>query len=103
MLDYTLNVAVGISAGVGGIVSACPSLQPSTLRLCLLILVILTLVNLRGVREAGLAFMAPTYVFVACLGVVIVNGLIKTLSHGGHPMPAAPIPRPEPAMTAVSL
>jgi amino acid transporter len=103
MLDYTLNVAVGISAGVGAIVSALPFLQPYTLGLCLLILVILTLVNLRGVREAGLAFMAPTYVFVACLGVVIVNGLIKTLSHGGHPMPAAPIPRPGPAMTAVSL
>src|SRR6202035_3185661 len=59
MLDYTLNVAVGISAGVGAIVSALPFLQPYTLGLCLLILVILTLVNLRGVREAGLAFMAP--------------------------------------------
>lgn len=103
MIDYTLNVAVGISAGVGAMVSALPLLQPYTLGLCLLILVILTLMNLRGVREAGLAFMAPTYVFVACLGVVIVTGLMKTLSHGGHPVPAAPIPRPGPAMTAVSL
>src|ERR1700730_12802859 len=103
MLDYILNVAVGISAGVGAIVSAVPSLQPHTLALCLGILVVLTLINLRGVREAGLAFMAPTYIFVACLGGVIVAGLFESIVHGGHPIPAAPIPRPGTAMTAVSL
>jgi amino acid transporter len=103
MLDYILNVAVGISAGVGAIVSAVPALQPQTLGLCLLILGMLTLVNLRGVREAGLVFMAPTYVFVACLGGVIVAGLFRTLANGGHPVPAAPIPRPGPAIGAVSL
>src|SRR5258708_36692769 len=53
MLDYTLNVAVGISAGGGAIVSALPFLPPDTVGLCLLILAILTLVNLPGVREAG--------------------------------------------------
>jgi amino acid transporter len=103
MLDYILNVAVGISAGVGAIVSAVPSLQPHTLALCLGILVVLTLINLRGVREAGLAFMAPTYIFVACLGGVIVAGLFESIVHGGHPIPAAPIPRPAAPMTAVSL
>ena len=103
MLDYILNVAVGISAGVGAIVSAVPSLQPHTLALCLGILVVLTLINLRGVREAGLAFMAPTYVFVACLGGVIVAGLFESIVHGGHPVPAAPIPRPAAPMTAVTL
>jgi amino acid transporter len=103
MLDYILNVAVGISAGVGAIVSAVPSLQPHTLALCLGILLVLTLINLRGVREAGLAFMAPTYIFVACLGGVIVAGLFESIVHGGHPIPAAPIPRPAAAMTAVSL
>jgi amino acid transporter len=64
---------------------------------------VLAFVNLRGVREAGLAFMAPTFAFVACLGGVIVAGLFKTLAHGGHPMPAAPIPRPGPAISAVSM
>lgn len=103
MIDYILNVAVGISAGVGAVVSAVPSLQPHTLALCLGILLILTLVNLRGVREAGLAFMAPTYLFVACLGGVIVAGLFQTMTHGGHPVPVAPVPRPGPALTAVSL
>lgn len=103
MLDYILNVAVGISAGVGAIVSAIPMLQSHTLGLCLTILFILTLVNLRGIREAGRAFVAPTYIFVACLGWVIVVGLFKTFIHAGHPMPAAPIPRPGPAVSAVSL
>src|SRR3984893_9254575 len=103
MIDYVLVVAVGISAGVGALVSAAPSLQPHTLALCLGILVVITLINLRGMREAGLAFMAPTYIFVACLGGVIVVGLFESIVHGGHPVPAAPIPRPGTAMTAVSL
>src|SRR3984893_15402348 len=103
MVDYVLTAAVGISAGVGALISAAPSLQPHTLGLCLGILVVLTLINLRGVQEAGLAFMAPTYIFVACLGGVIVAGLFESIVHGGHPIPAAPIPRPGTAMTAVSL
>ena len=61
LLDYVLVVAVGISAGVGALVSALPVLQPHTLSLCLAILLLITIVNLRGVRESGLAFMAPTY------------------------------------------
>src|ERR1035438_10338886 len=67
MIDYILNVAVGISAGVGALVSAAPSLQPHTLLLCLGILAAITLINLRGLREAGLIFMAPTYLFVGSL------------------------------------
>src|SRR6516162_177509 len=67
MLDYVLVVAVGISAGVGALVSAIPSLQPHTLLLCLAILLLITVVNLRGARESGVAFAAPTYAFVACL------------------------------------
>src|ERR1700726_1928646 len=53
MLDYVLTAAVGISAGVGALVSAVPELQPHTLGLCLGILVLVTSVNLRGVREAA--------------------------------------------------
>src|ERR1700758_1187208 len=59
MIDYILVVAVGISAGVGALVSAVPSLQPQTLPLCVGILFLITWVNLRGVREAGVIFMAP--------------------------------------------
>jgi amino acid transporter len=86
-LDYILNVAVGISAGVGALVSALPFLHPHTLALCLVILALLTLVNLRGTRESGLTFLLPTYLFVAALGVVIVLGGIKTAMAAGHPVP----------------
>lgn len=67
MVDYLLNVAVGISAGVGAIISAIPRLQPHTLSLCLLILLAVTIVNLRGMRESGLIFMLPTALFVGTL------------------------------------
>src|SRR5262249_20972886 len=83
-LDYVLNVAVGISAGVGALVSAFPSLQPHTLLLCLVILALLTLVNLRGVREAGVAFMLPTYAFVAMLLIVLGVGVASAVRSGGH-------------------
>ncbi len=86
MIDYLLNVAVGISAGIGALVSAVPSLQPHTLAMCLGVLVILTIVNLRGVKEAGSAFVAPTYLFVGTLGVVIAIGLYKVVASGGHPV-----------------
>src|SRR5579862_6070931 len=67
LIDYVLTAAVGISAGVGALVSAVPSLQPHTLLICLGILLVITIVNLRGVREAGGVFIIPTYLFVACL------------------------------------
>jgi amino acid transporter len=86
MIDYLLNVAVGISAGIGALVSAVPSLQPHTLAMCLGVLVILTVVNLRGVKEAGTAFIAPTYLFVGTLVVVIVVGIYKVVASGGHPL-----------------
>ena len=85
-LDYILNVAVGISAGVGALVSAFPLLLPHTLALCLGILALLTLVNLRGTRESGLTFLLPTYLFVATLACVIVLGAFKVLFAGGHPV-----------------
>jgi amino acid transporter len=86
MIDYLLNVAVGISAGIGALVSAVPSLQPHTLAMCLAALVILTMVNLRGVKEAGSAFEAPTYFFVGTLAVVILIGLYRVVASGGHPV-----------------
>jgi amino acid transporter len=64
MLDYALVVAVGISTGIGALVSALPSPQPYPLMLCLATLAMITLVKLRGVRESGVAFLVPTYRFV---------------------------------------
>jgi amino acid transporter len=101
MIDYILDVAVGISAGVGALVSAVPDLQPHTLACCLGILVVLTLVNLRGIREAGAIFTAPTYLFVGCLLAVIGLGIAKTVLQHGHPVPAAPLPKPAWPLQAV--
>src|ERR1700690_3951953 len=91
-LDYILNVAVGISAGVGALVSAVPSLLPHTLPICLFILALLTVVNLRGTREAGITFLLPTYLFVVTLAVVIAIGGVKAALAGGHPVAVAPTP-----------
>jgi amino acid transporter len=92
MLDYVLNVAVGISAGVAALVSAVPSLQPLTLPLCLAVLAILTLVNLRGTREAGVIFAVPTYLFVGTLLIVVCLGLVRVIETGGQPTPLVPPP-----------
>src|SRR5581483_8736470 len=67
LIDYALDAAVGISAGIGALTSAIPALHPRTLMLCLIALVILTIVNLRGVQETGAVFVAPTYLFLACM------------------------------------
>jgi amino acid transporter len=100
LADYILTAAVGISAGVGALVSAVPSLLPHTVSLCVGILIVITIVNLRGVREAGAAFAIPTYLFVGTLLVTIVAGILRVLVSGGHPTPAVALP-PPPAMTAL--
>src|ERR1700736_1954145 len=87
MIDYILTAAVGISAGVGALVSAVPSLQPRTLSLCLVILLVITVVNLRGVRETGALFMIPTYLFVGTLLITLGIGTVKMITSGGHRTP----------------
>lgn len=103
LTDYILTAAVGISAGVGALVSAFPSLLPHTVAFCVAILFIVTIVNLRGVREAGVAFMLPTYLFVGTLIITIVGGLVRVVLAGGHPMPVTPPPPPPAVKEAVSL
>ena len=93
---------MGISAGVGALVSAVPSLLPHTVSLCVGILIVITILNLRGVREAGLAFAVPTYLFVGTLLITIVAGVLRVLLSGGHPTPVAPLPPPPPMTAAVS-
>jgi len=102
MIDYILTAAVGISAGVGALVSAVPSLQPHTLLLCLVILILITLVNLRGVRETGAVFMLPTYLFVGSLLGTLALGLFRSVAADGHPMPVVAPPQLHPQTAAVS-
>ncbi len=98
LADYILTAAVGISAGVGALVSAVPSLLPHMVSLCVGILIVITILNLRGVREAGTAFALPTYLFVGTLLITIVGGVVRVLLSGGHPTPVVPLP-PPPAVT----
>ena len=102
LADYILTAAVGISAGVGALVSAVPSLLSHTVSLCVGILIVITILNLRGVREAGSAFAIPTYLFVGTLLITIVAGVLRVLLSGGHPTPAVLLPPPPPMTAAVS-
>jgi amino acid transporter len=103
LTDYILTAAVGISAGVGALVSAIPSLQPHTVLLCVAILVVITILNLRGIRDAGVVFMVPTYLFVGTLLITIVGGLVRVAVSAGHPVPVTPLPPPPATTEAVSL
>ncbi|HEY0793087.1 MAG TPA: APC family permease [Chthoniobacterales bacterium] len=102
MIDYALNTAVGISSGVNALISAVPPLQPYALWICLSVLVLLTFINLRGVRESARAFMPPMAVFVLCLGAVVVTGIIKIILSAGHPQALTPPPVPAPPQEQVS-
>ena len=99
MIDYVLTAAVGISAGVASLISAFPRLQPHTLALCLVILALLAIVNMRGVRDTGAAFMAPTFLFVCTLLTVVAVGVYRAVMSGGHP---APVLAPPPAAAATA-
>ncbi len=102
MIDYVLNVAVGVSAGVGALVSAVPALHPYILELCLGIVVVITFVNLRGTLDAGLAFAVPTYIFVVSFLTLLAIGIGRTLLAGGSPAPVvapARLPSPTEAVT----
>ncbi|MBV9470369.1 MAG: APC family permease, partial [Abitibacteriaceae bacterium] len=102
LLDYVLNVAVGISAGIGALVSAVPSLHSHILSLCLVALAIIAIVNLRGARESSSMFSIPTYLFILSLTMVLFLGLVHSIRAGGHPVPkVAPPPLP-PAVSSIS-
>ncbi|HVR22299.1 MAG TPA: APC family permease [Candidatus Polarisedimenticolia bacterium] len=98
LADYILTAAVGISAGVGALISAVPSLLPHTVSLCLGILLVITILNLRGVRDAGTVFAVPTYLFVGTLLITIGAGVLRVLLSGGHPTPVV-APAPPPVVT----
>ena len=103
MVDYILNVAVGISAGAGALISAVPSLHRYTLPICLAVLAIVTLVNLRGTKESGLALAVPTYVFVITLLAMLAAGVWAAWSTGGHPVPVVAPAHPSAATEGLTL
>jgi amino acid transporter len=90
IVDYILTVAVSVASGVEAVTSAVPSLDSARVAIGLVVIVLLVAGNLRGARDAGAAFAAPTYLFVAAIALVVIAGLIKAGSHGFHPAAAAP-------------
>jgi amino acid transporter len=90
ILDYILTVAVSVASGVEAVTSAIPSLGSARVVIGLVVIVLLVAGNLRGVRDAGAAFAAPTYLFVVAIALVVIAGLIKAGSHGFHPTAAPP-------------
>jgi amino acid transporter len=82
VVDYVLNAAVGVSAGVEALTSAYPELYRDRVWLCLAVLGVITAANLWGVAESARLFIAPTVLFVAAIFAVIIAGLIRP-----HPLP----------------
>ncbi len=83
MVDYVLTVAVSVSSGVANFLSAVPSLSHYRVLIAVLVVVIITLLNLRGIRESGTAFAIPTYAFMVAVLVMVGYGLIKAAT-GTH-------------------
>jgi amino acid transporter len=94
MIDYILTAAVGVSAGVTALVSAVPELHPHQLLICLFILAVIAIVNMRGVRETGFVFMLPTFLFVGTILTTIGVGVYRSVVSGGHPVPVLTPPPP---------
>ncbi|MBE1577866.1 APC family permease [Amycolatopsis roodepoortensis] len=88
IVDYVLNVAVSVAAGVAALTSAFPGLLPYKLWLCLGVLALVTGVNLRGIAESARVFVAPTVIYVGAILTVVVAGLVRD-------EPAAVIAAPE--------
>jgi amino acid transporter len=90
IVDYILNAAVGVSAGVEALTSAFHPLYGDRVWLCLGVLAVITGLNLRGVADAARAFIVPTIIFIVAIAVVIVGGLLRS-----HPVvaPSGQLPK----------
>ena len=102
-IDYVLTVAVSSSSGTAAIVSAFPGLQPFRVEITLLLIFLLTLGNLRGVRESSILFGIPTYLFIVTVLAMIVAGLVKVLVLGQVPQPSAGLEQPLGDLSALLL
>ncbi|HEY0516555.1 MAG TPA: APC family permease [Solirubrobacteraceae bacterium] len=90
LIDYVLTVAVSVVAGVAAITTAVPSLATHAVALSLVCVVILSVVNLRGVRESGRAFALPTYGFVVAVCAMLLVGFAKVAFGSGLTAESAP-------------
>jgi amino acid transporter len=88
--DYVLTVAVSISSGLAAVTSAIPSLAPAVVPLGVGVITVLLAANLRGVRQSGALFAAPTYAFILAIALLVVVGLVDAAGRGfaASPRPA---------------
>jgi len=100
LIDYVLTVAVSVAAGIAALTSAVPVLFPYRPWLCVAAVVLIAVVNLRGIRESGKLFAAPTYLFVASLGLLIVYGSAGAIFNF---LPEAPYQRHPPGLEGVGI
>ncbi len=84
LIDYILTVSVSVSAGIRAITSAVPFLRPYSIPLALAAIILLTWINLRGVRESGTIFAIPTYLFVTGVLITIGIGLVRLFGVGAE-------------------
>jgi amino acid transporter len=87
LVDYVLTVAVSVSAGVAAITSAFPSLVHERVALCLGFIALMTVANLRGLKESGMLFAPPTYIYVAILFTMIGYGMVRYFTGHLEPLP----------------
>ena len=100
LIDYVLTVAVSVAAGIAALTSAVPGLFPYRAWLCVVAVVAVALANLRGIRESGKIFAAPTYLFIGSLGVLIIYGGLGAVFDF---LPEAPYLRHPPGLEGVGL
>ena len=100
LVDYVLTVAVSVAAGILALTSLAPSLDSHKVALSLGAVLLVTLVNLRGVRESGIAFAIPTYSFVAVMFAMVGTGVAKCATSS---CPQAHVPDPVTAGTAATV
>src|ERR1700730_16029592 len=91
MVDYLTTVAVSVTAGVAALVAVWPALDSYRVPIDVAMIVILVVINLRGVREAGAAFVLPTYAFIGSVGLLLIVGAIHLLI-AGRPPPVHAVP-----------
>jgi len=103
LIDYVMTVAVSIASGVAAITSALPSLLPATTWMGVGVIVVLLAGNLRGVRQAGALFAAPTYAFILAIAALVAGGLLHAAGRGFQPPPVRHLSAAEPLSVLLVL
>jgi amino acid transporter len=83
LIDYVLTVSVSVASGVDYLLSAVPALAPLAVPLGITFIAFIAIVNLRGIRESGTIFAAPTYLFIGSFLIMIMAGVVHAMLHGG--------------------